>query len=128
MRTSFVALAALAIGSASAAAQSQTSSGPVDLTEARKALRSILVAQETYFSNNNHYSPDLGALNLALGDSIVVKFVESRPNGWSGQATIKGKPNASCVIMVGNITTIPATVQGRAAKAEGAALCDGDPS
>lgn len=128
MRTSLVALVAIAIGSAPAAAQSQASSAPVDLTEARKALRSIVVAQETFYSNNSHYSPDLAALNLSLGDSVTVKLTETRPNAWAGSATIKGRTNVSCVVMIGGVSSVPATAQGRAAKAEGAVLCDGDPS
>src|SRR4051812_25436842 len=76
MRIPAVVFAALAFATP-VAAQSATS----DLSSARRDLKGLLVAQETYFSDHGRYSPDLAALKVTFSDSVTVKLIESS-NNW----------------------------------------------
>ena len=115
---------------ASAAAsrgQSAPPAGPVDLSAVRKDLKSLIGAQETYFSNHNAYATGIGSLDFTPSEGVTIKFIETRMQAWSASGTLTGKSGASCVVFVGSVAAMPKTEQGVAAKAEGGPMCDGDP-
>lgn len=128
MRLALIAIAAVMLSAAPASGQS-TPAPIMDLTAVRKALRSLVTSQEVYFVDHDRYSPDLAALRaLQPSDSVTITLVEVSANSWAASGSIKGKPGASCVIMVGRVTTLPKTAQGNAARSEGTVVCDGDPT
>ena len=99
----------------------------VDLNTVRQDLKAILTAQEKYFVSHNTYALDLAALEYTATEGVTVKFVEKGTRAYSVSGIVTGQTGASCVVMVGNVSAIPSTAKGAAAKAEGGVLCDGDP-
>jgi hypothetical protein len=117
MRASLVLVLVATLGAAAP-------SRPADLSSVRRDLRSLVGAQETFYSDHGTYSPDLAALKLTLSDSVTIKFAEFNKNAYAAVGTMKGVDGASCVLMIGRVNAIPKTAGGKAAEAEGAVMCD----
>src|SRR5882762_8366026 len=83
--------------------QSAAPAGPVDLSAVRKDLRTLIAAQETYFTNHNAYATSIGSLDFTPSEGVTIKLVEMGMRAWSGSGTLTGKSGASCVVFVGNV-------------------------
>jgi hypothetical protein len=127
MRTPLIAAAVLALAAAPATAQTGGPSQIPDMSQVRTELRNVVIAQETFYSSNGRYSPDLGVLRLATPDTVALKFVEASPNSYAITGSLKGRPGFSCVTFIARVSAMPKTEGGRVAKQEGAVVCDGDP-
>jgi hypothetical protein len=99
-------------------------SAPVDLSRVRGDLKSLLTAQEVYYSDNARYSSDLAPLKLTISDSVTLKISNFSPNAYSAVGTLAGVDGASCVMMIGRVATAPKTAKGKVATTEGEILCD----
>lgn len=128
MKALLPVIALLTVAAASAGAQSQAGApaSSVDLANVRTAMKNVLIAQETYFSDQGRYSPDLAPLKLTMSDSVAVRISEFSPNAYALTGTLKGAEGMSCVMMIGRVAKAPTTAQGRIADKEGAIICDGD--
>ena len=125
MHMSALAALVLAVAAVPAAGQSSAPASP-DLSVVRAAMKKLIAAQEGFYSDNGRYTADLGVLKLARPDSITIRLIDPSANAYSASGAVKGKPGASCVMMIGMVATPPKTERGTVATAEGAIICDGD--
>jgi hypothetical protein len=65
-------------------------------------------------------------MKLAPSDSVTIRLSEASNNAYIATGTLKGVEGASCVMMIGRISSMPKTAQGKVATQEGAVVCDGD--
>jgi len=97
-------------------------------------LRALVVAQESYFADNNSYGRALSTssrrqvyIRPRPGVTLALTYVTA--NTWAGRATHEWLPGRSCVITVGDVapSRIPRTTQqGLEPREEGVPLCDGE--
>ena len=103
--------------------------------QVRAQLRSLVTAQEGWWSQHGTYTTDAAALGFfprrapqAQADSVSVQVVFAGGRGWSAIGTHRGYPGRSCVMYVGVADELPKVPATRAEKlvatAEGAPTCD----
>ena len=115
----------------SAASPSGTADPQQTLGRMRAGLRSLVVAQERYYSQHGTYTTDareLGVLSTSTTDSMRVQVIFAGGRGWTGVATHRALRGRSCVIYVGlpeELPRLPATMGSHLTAAEeGTPTCD----
>ncbi len=78
-------------------------------------LRSLAVAEETYYADSLKYTADPGALGLSFHAStgVVGPTIMLTPDGWTAAVTHQST-TANCAIFVGSTPLPPATTEGEA--------------
>lgn len=95
-------------------------------------LRSLVTAQELYFSDHARYgralsSTDRAAVFIQPSPGVTITLTYVTMSSWAGRANHDWLPGLSCVIIVGDVapSRIPMTTgQGRAPRDEGKPVCD----
>jgi hypothetical protein len=99
----------------------------------KERLRNLIAAQEGYWLAHGTFTSDVSALGLHVTGSerrekatVAVIFAGGR--GWSAVATHSALPNRTCVVFIGDETTLPrlpSTVRAKKkAETPGVPLCD----
>ena len=123
-RTLLVLLVAFGATGRAQSTSAATKATP-DLTSVKKDLVSVRTMQETWYSNHNGYSNNLGVIDYKATDGVKVKVLEFNKDAYSVSGTIGDDKTASCVMFIGRVAEIPKTAGGKQARAEGEVLCDG---
>ena len=85
--------------------------GKANTTSLRSDLHNLVVAEETYFYENQTYTSDTAALHFTTTKNVGLTFVTMGPTGWSATAThIQASP-VICGIMYGTAAPPLAAVQ-----------------
>jgi hypothetical protein len=88
-----------------------------------RALRTLVFAQEAYFSEHMRYATAPSALRLDLVRGASVEIVEASDRGWSARATHAVAPDRSCVVHVGDAALL-VTLRGRPVARDAEPRCD----
>src|SRR5690606_28512418 len=65
----------------------QTTKGKANTAALKSDLRNLVVAQESYFYENQTYTTDPVVLNFRSSQNVSVTFVSADGSGWSATAT-----------------------------------------
>ena len=93
----------------------------------RRALRRLVVAEETFFAENGTYTDDLSVVRFSPGKDITTRFLWLSRDGWAASGTHAALPDKDCVIFVGQAQAPPTTLKYVRAGRLGVPVCD-DPS
>jgi hypothetical protein len=63
-------------------------------------LRSIVVAQEQYFTSNARYASDLSRLNVVIPPGVSVPAIRLTTGGWIATASHVGMVGVTCAVAV----------------------------
>ena len=79
----------------------------------RMKLRELMMAEEIFYQDSNHYTTDLSKLMVAriTGDVIVLRITSANNVGWSAETTHPAMPGKSCVLFSGPVAALPSAPQ-----------------
>ncbi len=77
--------------------------GKANTSALRHDLHNLVIAEETYFYENQAYTNDMSALKFAGTKNVVVTFTTVTPSGWSATATHAQASPITCGVFVGNV-------------------------
>lgn len=96
-------------------------------------VRQLMVAEESYFADHMTYTRDLAALGFprpatpaaARRDSVTLTVTAANDRGWSATISHRAWPGRSCVVYVGTVPAVPATMRShRRPAADARPVCD----
>ncbi len=80
----------------------QTTKGKANTAALKSDLRNLVVAQESYFYENQTYTTDQNALNFRSSQNVSVSFVAASGSGWSATATHAVASPTTCGVFYGS--------------------------
>ena len=92
--------------------------------EIRRALRRLVVAEETFFAENGTYTDDLSVIRFTPGKDVTTRFLWLSRDGWAASGTHTALPDKDCVIFVGTAKAPPTTLKYVRAGRLGVPVCD----
>jgi hypothetical protein len=90
----------------------------------RRALRRLVVAEETFFAENGTYTDDLSVIRFTPGKDITTRFLWLSRDGWAASGTHAALPDKDCVIFVGKAESPPTTLKYVRVGRLGVPVCD----
>jgi hypothetical protein len=90
----------------------------------RGALRRLVTAEETFFSENGSYSEDLPLMGLKPDSNITIRFLWLSREGWAVRGAHAGMSGKDCVVFVGQTQRPPRTSKYARRGREGVPVCD----
>jgi len=99
-------------------------------SQMRRALKDAATAQEEFYTTHKTYATSAAALAriIAPPPKVTLVILHADARGWTGAARHSGLPGRSCVIFIGQASTIPelpATEhEHRKPGGEGVVACD----
>ena len=100
----------------------QTDAG--SFAEIRRALRRLVVAEETFFAENGTYTDDLSVIRFTPGKDVTTRFLWLSRDGWAASGTHSALLGKDCVIFVGVAKAPPTTLKYVRAGRLGVPVCD----
>jgi hypothetical protein len=90
-------------------------------------LRSLVVAQKSYFTQHNAYAAGIGELKFARNDGDVVRLTVADNDGWAAEARSERVPHVACIVWINlEAQRQPRTGRAKLTPKEGEPLCDFD--
>jgi prepilin-type N-terminal cleavage/methylation domain-containing protein len=80
----------------------QTTKGKANTAALKSDLRNLVVAQESYFYENQTYTTDPVVLNFRSSQNVSVTFVSADGSGWSATATHSVASPTTCGVFYGS--------------------------
>ena len=91
---------------------------------ARKGLRRLVAAQETFFAENGAYSGDLSVIGFTPEKNTTVRLLWVTRDGWAASGSHPDLPDRDCVVFVGQVHAPPTTLKYVRRGREGVPVCD----
>ena len=101
-----------------------TTAEATSFAEIRRALRRLVVAEETFFAENGTYTGELSVIRAAPSKNVEVRFLWLSRDGWAASGTHTALPDKDCVIFVGTAKAPPTTLKYVRAGRLGVPVCD----
>ena len=90
----------------------------------RRALRRLVVAEETFFAENGTYTDDLSVIRFTPGKDVATRFLWLSRDGWAASGTHIALPGKDCVMFIGQAKAPPTTLKYVRAGKLGVPVCD----
>ena len=87
-------------------------------------LRTLLAAQDLYYSHTYGYTSDLSVLKFVPSAGVDIQFGSVTAHGWVATATTASLERRSCVVWQGAVGHRPRTVRGRHTERPSEIVCD----
>ena len=101
-----------------------TTAEAASFADIRRALRRLVVAEETFFAENGTYTDELSVIRATPGKNVEIRFLWLSRDGWAASGTHTALPDKDCVIFVGKAESPPTTLKYVRVGRLGVPVCD----